>query len=105
MKSAIEAYQAFSRVTPPTTTASSSFKADIGDSSANSFGHVLDRTLSDAIQTGHTAEQQAAEGLSGHGDITHIVTAVSDAQMALQTTTVLRDRFAQAYQDIMRMSI
>ncbi|MCQ9154008.1 flagellar hook-basal body complex protein FliE [Acidomonas methanolica] len=69
------------------------------------FGSVLGSAVSSAIQTGHGAEALAAQGLSGHGDVTGIVTAVANAQLALQTTTVLRDRFVQAYQDVMRMSI
>ena len=31
--------------------------------------------------------------------------AVSKAQLALQSTTAIRDRVVQAYQDIMKMSI
>ncbi|KXV66584.1 flagellar hook-basal body protein FliE, partial [Gluconobacter japonicus] len=34
-----------------------------------------------------------------------IVTAVSNAQLALQTSTVIRDRMVQAYQDVMKMTI
>lgn len=70
-----------------------------------SFGSMLKQAVSDAITTGHDAEKQAAQGIQGGGDMTQIVTAVSNAQLALQTTTALRDRFVQAYQDVMRMSI
>ncbi|GAN55792.1 flagellar hook-basal body complex protein FliE [Tanticharoenia sakaeratensis] len=69
------------------------------------FGSVLSQAVSGAIQSGHSAESLAAQGISGGGDMTQIVTAVSQAQLALQTTTVVRDRMVQAYQDVMRMSI
>ena len=36
---------------------------------------------------------------------TDVVTAVSQAELALQTTTAIRDRVVQAYQDIMRIQI
>lgn len=69
------------------------------------FGSILSDTLAQTIHSGHAAEAQSAQGLMGHGDVTKIVTAVSNAQLALQTTTVLRDRMVQAYQDVMRMAI
>ncbi|GBR46626.1 flagellar hook-basal body complex protein FliE [Neokomagataea thailandica] len=72
--------------------------------SAN-FGDVFSQTLDHALTTAHTAETQSAQGLQGQGDMAHIVTAVSNAQLTLQTTTVLRDRMVQAYQDIMKMAI
>lgn len=69
------------------------------------FGSVLGQAIESAVQQGHTAETQATQGLSGTGDMTAIVTSVANAQMTLQMTTVLRDRFVQAYQNVMSMSI
>lgn len=69
------------------------------------FSSVLSQTLGDALTTSHAAEAQSAQGLTGKGDMTQIVTAVSNAQLTLQTSTVLRDRMVQAYQDIMKMAI
>jgi len=34
-----------------------------------------------------------------------VVSAIARAELALQTTMAVRDRFVQAYQDIMRMPI
>jgi len=79
--------------------------ADPGGVSVGDFGSVLSQAVNGAIQTGHAAEAQAAQGIAGGGDMTQIVASVSQAQLALQTTTVIRDRMVQAYQDIMRMSI
>ncbi|AOX15880.1 flagellar hook-basal body complex protein FliE [Kozakia baliensis] len=73
--------------------------------SVSDFGSVLHQAVNGVVESGHEAERQAAQGIKGGGDMTQIVTAVSNAQLALQTTTVLRDRFVQAYQDVMRMSI
>ncbi|EHH68939.1 flagellar hook-basal body complex protein FliE [Gluconobacter morbifer] len=69
------------------------------------FRSVLSHSLQNVVDTGHNAENLSAEGLKGSGDMTQIVTAVSNAQLALQTTTVIRDRMVQAYQDVMKMSI
>ncbi|GBR54170.1 flagellar hook-basal body protein FleE [Neokomagataea thailandica NBRC 106555] len=76
-----------------------------GAATQNDFSSVLSQTLNTALNASHAAETQSAQGLAGHGDVTQIVTAVSNAQLTLQTTTVLRDRMVQAYQDIMKMAI
>jgi hypothetical protein len=44
-------------------------------------------------------------GYSVRGNLTEVVTAVSKAQLALQTATTIRDRMVQAYQQIMQMPI
>jgi len=82
-----------------------SVSAQPASTGGTGFSETLEQEIGRAVESGHAAEGLAAQGLSGHGDMGQIVTAVSNAQLALQTTTVLRDRFVQAYQDVMRMSI
>ena len=72
---------------------------------ADSFGSVMTKALDQAIQTGHTADNQAMKAISGGGNLTEVVTALSHAEMTLQTATAIRDRVVQAYQDIMKMPI
>ena len=69
------------------------------------FGATLARALGGVVDAGHAADAQAMAAISGHGNITDVVTAVSKAELALQTTTAIRDRMVQAYQDIMKMPI
>jgi flagellar hook-basal body complex protein FliE len=69
------------------------------------FSNVLARTLEGAVAAGHQADAQSATAIAGGGNITDVVTAVSKAELALQTTVAIRDRVVQAYQDIMRMPI
>jgi len=69
------------------------------------FGDTLKRAIQGALDTGAQAETQTTQAISGHGNISEVVTAVSKAELALQTTVALRDRIVQAYQDIMRMPI
>jgi len=71
----------------------------------NSFGAAMTQALDQALQTGHTADDQAMKALSGGGNLTEVVTALSHAEMTLQTATAIRDRMVQAYQDIMKMPI
>lgn len=69
------------------------------------FGGALERALQGVVDAGHGAEGQAMQALAGGGDLTHVVTAVSKAELALQAATAVRDRVVSAYQDIMRMPI
>jgi flagellar hook-basal body complex protein FliE len=72
---------------------------------ANSFGTAITQALDQAIQSGHTADDQATKAISGGGNLTAVVAALSHAEMTLQTATAIRDRVVQAYQDIMKMPI
>lgn len=70
-----------------------------------SFGGALERAMQGVVDAGHGAEGQAMQALAGGGDLTHVVTAVSKAELGLQAATAVRDKVVSAYQDIMRMSI
>ena len=76
-----------------------------GEETDNGFGAALGRALNGVVQTGHQADQQAMQAISGGGDITGVATAVSHAELALQSAVAIRDKVVQAYQDIMRMPI
>ena len=71
----------------------------------NDFGSLLSRALDGAIGAGEQADAQSMQAIAGKGDITSVVTAVSRAELALQTTVAVRDRVLQAYQDIIKMPI
>jgi flagellar hook-basal body complex protein FliE len=73
--------------------------------SGDAFSNLLGRALDGAVATGHQADTQAMQAISGHGDLSQVVTAVSQAELALQTTVAVRDRVLQAYQDIIKMPI
>ena len=73
--------------------------------SQEGFGQALTQALQGVVDSGHQADVQSSAALSGTGNLTDVVTAVNRAELALQTTTAIRDRVVQAYQDIMRMPI
>ena len=73
--------------------------------SGTDFASLLTRSLGSAVDTGRQAETQAMSAIGGGGDLTSVVTAVSRAELALQTTVAVRDRVLQAYQDIIKMPI
>lgn len=69
------------------------------------FGDALHQALSGVVASGNAADQQATQAMLGQGNLTDVVTAVSQAELALQSATAIRDRVVQAYQDVMRMPI
>ena len=78
---------------------------DAGSGEAGDFGALMTRALQGAVQSGQSAETQAAQAIAGGADLTEVVQAVSRAELTLQTATAIRDRVVQAYQDIMKMPI
>lgn len=70
-----------------------------------SFGSMLRTALSGVVSQGHDAEAKSMQAMTGQGNILDVVSAVSKAELSLQTTLAVRDRVVAAYQDIMRMPI
>lgn len=73
--------------------------------SGGGFGAVLQRAVQGAVDAGHAADAKSMQAITGGGNLTDVVTAVSRAELALQSATAIRDRVVQAYQDIMKMPI
>jgi flagellar hook-basal body complex protein FliE len=76
-----------------------------GTAGGDGFSSMLHRALEGAVQTGQRADAQAVQAIQGQGNLTEVVTALSQAELTLQTATAIRDRVVQAYQDIMKMPI
>jgi flagellar hook-basal body complex protein FliE len=73
--------------------------------STGSFAAMVKTALQDGIAAGKATEQASAAAVTGGGDISHIVTAVAEAETTLQTMVAIRDRVVEAYKDILRMPI
>jgi flagellar hook-basal body complex protein FliE len=74
-------------------------------SGASDFGATLQRAVQGAVDNFHSADSKTMEALSGGGNLTDVVTALSRAELTLQTATAIRDRVVQAYHDVMNMPI
>jgi flagellar hook-basal body complex protein FliE len=95
-----------------TITVTPSSSADAYDGIANGeasgsdgFGSALTNALQGVVDAGHDADAQSMQAIAGGGNLTDVVTSVSKAELALQTTLAIRDRAVQAYQDVTRMAI
>ena len=73
--------------------------------SDSGFGATLARALEGVVETGRQADAQSVAAISGAGNFTEVATAVSRAELALQSAVAIRDKVVQAYQDVMRMPI
>lgn len=70
-----------------------------------SFGDVLKTSLQGAINAQHTSEKVSAASLVGKADMTEVLQAVNNAEIALNTVLAVRDRVVNAYESIMRTQI
>lgn len=75
------------------------------DGAGVDFGAALGRAAQGIIDAGHAADAKSMQALRGEANLTDVVTAVSRAELALQSATAIRDKVVQAYQDVMRMPI
>lgn len=70
-----------------------------------SFAELVENTGRGNLALSRNAEGLSAAGIHGSADLADVVTAVSNAEVALQTVLSIRDRVVSAVQEIMRMPI
>lgn len=69
------------------------------------FGDALARAIQGVADNGHKADTESVKAISGQGNITEVATAVTRAELSMQTALAIRDRVVQSYQEITRMQI
>jgi flagellar hook-basal body complex protein FliE len=69
------------------------------------FAELLKQAADGAVGALQQGEAASLKAVTGKADISEVVTAVTNAEVTLQTVTAVRDRVIQAYQDILRMPI
>lgn len=70
-----------------------------------SFASMVKSALGEAVAAGRQSEAQSVSALSGGADLSQVITAVAEADVALQSVVAIRDKMVEAYKDIMRMPI
>jgi flagellar hook-basal body complex protein FliE len=73
--------------------------------SANAFGDILGGVMNNAVDSMKNAEKVSMAAVAGKAGINEIVSAVSSAEVALQTVVAIRDRFVSAYKELMQTGI
>ncbi|MBI1239846.1 MAG: flagellar hook-basal body complex protein FliE [Alphaproteobacteria bacterium] len=77
--------------------------ADAGDGGA--FAKLVGDAMADAVATGKAGEAGIVAGAAGKADMVDVVTAISAAEVTLETVIAVRDRVVAAYQEVMKMPI
>lgn len=70
-----------------------------------SFADLVKESLANAASAAKGSEAATAAAMTEGADLSGVVTAVAEAEVALQTVVAVRDRIIEAYKDVMRMPI
>ena len=73
--------------------------------SGESFSDMLKTYAGDAASALQEGEKAAVAGATGKADLAGVVTAISNAELMLQTVVTIRDKVIAAYQDITKTAI
>lgn len=69
------------------------------------FGNVLNDMMDDISTATSTSETTALKAISGQADVLDVVTAVSNAELVVDTVVSVRDKVINAYNEIIKMPI
>lgn len=101
---AFDALNAYGRAVRPTLTATAT-PTVAPSSEVGSFGNILADAVSGTNSSLKAAESASVRQIAGKGDLIDVTTAMTAAEMAMDTVVAVRDRVISAYSDIMRMQI
>jgi flagellar hook-basal body complex protein FliE len=104
ISSAINAYSALAKAAGTDDTADTA-STDASATGGGDFSAMLKNAAQSAIGTLRTGESATAAGIAGKADIRDVVSAVTNAQLTLQTVVNVRDKILTAYNDIIKMAI
>jgi flagellar hook-basal body complex protein FliE len=74
-------------------------------SATEGFGDALAGLLASVDESAGAANTAVANMVQGTGDVHEAMIALQRAETTLQLTVQIRNKFVQAYQDVMRMPI
>jgi flagellar hook-basal body complex protein FliE len=75
------------------------------DAGGTGFADMVRDAAGQAVGALQKSEATSLQAITGKADLTEVVTAVSNAEVTLQTVAALRDRMVSAYQSILQMPI
>ena len=67
------------------------------------FSDLVKGIIDKSVEQGKASESASMNALAGNGDPLDVVTAITSAEVTLQTVVTVRDKIIQAYQEIIRM--
>ncbi|HNR76237.1 MAG TPA: flagellar hook-basal body complex protein FliE [Parvularculaceae bacterium] len=99
---ALRAAQAYAQVAK---TAASAPAESLSEAAKPDFGAMVKSAIEDTAASLKAGESAAAEVATGEANLVDVVTAISAAEVSLETALAIRNRVIEAYQEIMRMPI
>ena len=75
------------------------------ETAETSFGNMVRSATANAMETVRTGEVTAEAGLRGEADTQQVVEAMMAMESTVKMAVSVRDRFVEAYQEILRMPI
>jgi flagellar hook-basal body complex protein FliE len=100
---ALKAAQAYAQVARVASEAPRNDAA--GDVAKPNFAGMMQSALAETSETLRAGEAAAAQVAAGEASLVDVVTAISAAEVSLETAIAIRNRMIEAYQEIMRMPI
>ena len=79
--------------------------AATGGGSKTNFADFVKDAAEATVDNLRKGEEMTLKSVTGEAELVDIVTAVTNAELTLQTVVAVRDRVVQAYQDIIKMPI
>jgi len=73
--------------------------------SGSPFGSLVNDAIGDIATSSSTMETVGVKSLVNQADLVDVVTAVSSAEMVVDTVVTVRDKVINAYNDILKMPI
>lgn len=95
----------------PIQTVSARFYRDIQEALAPaappqpSAGDAMRAAAVSFVETLRKAEETSMDGMVGKADPQSVVTALSSAEIAVQSAVSIRDKVVESYQEILRMPV
>jgi flagellar hook-basal body complex protein FliE len=75
------------------------------ETGGSAFADILKNSIDSVAETGRASEKMSIQAMSGDAELVDVVTAISAAEVTLETVVAVRDKVIGAYNEIMRMPI
>lgn len=79
--------------------------ATAGAAANKAFADIVQEFAAKSVNAGEVSELNSLKAVDNDAELVDIVTAVSNAEITLDTVVTLRDRVISAYQEIIKMPI
>ncbi|MEZ5892744.1 MAG: flagellar hook-basal body complex protein FliE [Parvularculaceae bacterium] len=99
---AVRAAQAYAQAAR---SAASAAAEPAAEAAKPNFGELVKNAIADTASSLKAGEAASAQVAAGEANLVDVVTAISAAEVSLETALAVRNRVIEAYQEIMRMPI